>query len=346
MAIRRSAAAEIEHLIADLCGGDDVARETAGARLAVIGVRAIPHLIVAFDRTPSPALRVAILKVLEATPDRRSAELGAEQLESETADPAVRTAAAALLGSYLDSAEGPRALDVLTGLGLDVEEPDPLRLHTLDLVARALPHVLKPLRTRLADDPSSAIRAWASAAASIGRPVVDPRLAIESAAAGEPVDPSLLIELLPAGSAGAPLPTLHRLIETARAREDQTDPADRLRWRTLRGIVHLALARRSSRVAVYDLRETLASASEPLPEGFVEATALVGDASCLEPIAEALTRIRADPSLRAATWRDALIRAGRAIVDRERLTRRHAAVKKVMRLSPDVVSALVPPGKK
>ena len=50
MAIRRSAAAEIEQLLADLCGGDAVARETAAARLTVIGVRAVPHLIVAFDR--------------------------------------------------------------------------------------------------------------------------------------------------------------------------------------------------------------------------------------------------------------------------------------------------------
>ena len=59
MAIRRSAAAEIEHLLSDLCGADAIARETAGARLTVIGVRAVPHLIVAFDRAPASGARVA-----------------------------------------------------------------------------------------------------------------------------------------------------------------------------------------------------------------------------------------------------------------------------------------------
>ena len=344
MAIRRSAAAEIEVLLADLCGDDAVARETAGARLTVIGVRAIPHLIVAFDRSASAGARVAILKVLEATPDRRSAELGAEQLESDGTDPAVRAAAVGLLGAYLESPESTRVLDTLTAFILDTGRPDALRLHALDVIERALPQVLNPLRPRLAEDSSSAIRAWASASASTGTPVIEPRLAIEAAAAGEPADPRFLRELVPAGSADTPLPTLHRLIEVARDREAKAPGTpERGEWLAVRGMVHLALARRASRVAVYDLRETLARAAGPLPEGFADAAGLVGDGACLESIAEQLARTPASPDAAVRGWHDDLVRAGRAIVARERLTRRHAVMKKIARLSPDVATALLAP---
>jgi hypothetical protein len=343
VAIRKSAAAEIETLLADLCGDDPVARETAEARLTVIGVRAIPHLIVAFDRAASAVARTVILKVLEATPDRRSAELGAEQLEADGADPAVRAAAVGLLGAYLESAESSRVLDTLTPFILDAERPDALRLHALDVIERALPHVLEPLRTRLAEDPSSAIRAWASVSAATGTPVIDPRLAIEAAAAGEPADPRFLRELVPAGSADAPLPTLHRLVEVARDREAAAGAADGEAWLAVRGAVHLALARRASRVAVYDLREAIGRAAAPLPEGFAEAAGLVGDAACLEAIAELLARTRTETDSRMRGWQRDLVQAGRSIVERERLTRRHAVMKKIVRLSPDVASALLAP---
>jgi len=344
VAIRRSAAAEIETLLVDLCGDDPVARETAEARLSVIGVRAIPHLIVAFDRAAPAAVKTAILKVLEATPDRRSAELGAEQLEADGSDPAVRAAAIGLLGAYLESGESTRVLDTLTAFILDAERPDALRLHALDAIERALPHVLEPLRTRLAEDPSSAIRAWARAGASTGTPVVDPRLAIEAAAAGEPADPGFLRELVPAGSADAPLPTLHRLVEVARDREAAAAGADvRGAWLAVRGLVHLALARRASRVAVYDLREAIGRAAAPLPEGFAQAAGLVGDAACLESIAELLVRTRDGADSRMREWQGELAQAGRLIVERERLTRRHAVMKKIARLSPDVASSLLTP---
>jgi len=342
VAIRRSAAAEIEVLLGDLCSDDPVARETAEARLTVIGARAVPHLIVAFDRSTSVGARTAILKVLEATPDRRSAELGAEQLEADGADLAVRKAAVALLGAFLHSAESTRVLDTLTAFVLDAERPDGLRLHALDAIERALPQVLQPLRARLTEDPSAAIRAWALAAAAAGAPVIDPRLAIESAAAGEPADPRFLGELLPAGSADAPLPTLHRLIEVARECEARArSAAERGAWLALRGSVHLALARRASRVAVYDLREAIAQAADPLPEDFAEAAGLVGDAACLESIAESLARRPAPSDSRMRDWQERLTQAGRAIVARERFTRRHAVMKKIARHAPETAAALL-----
>lgn len=343
MAIRRSAAAEVEVLLADLCGSDPVARGTAEARLAVIGVRAVPHLIVAFDRATSPAARVAVLKALEAMPDRRSAELGAEQLESDTADPAVRAAAAGLLGAFLESPESARVLDALTAFAIDADRPDALRLLALDSIGRALPDVLGPVRARLADDPSSAVRAWALASASTGAPVIDPRQAVETAAAGDPTDPRLLLELLPAGTADAPIPTLHRLIEVARSRETAAPAtAEGRAWLAVRGAVHRALAARDSRVAVYDLREVIAGAVEPLPESFAEAAGMVGDAACLESIAEQVARRAPAPDAGLREWHARLVAAGRAIAARERLTRRHAVMKKIGRLSPDVAATLIP----
>jgi hypothetical protein len=344
VAIRRSAAAEIEHLIQDLCGADPVARETAGARLAVIGVRGVPHLIAAFGRTASAAARAAILKTLEASPDRRGVDLAAGQLLAAEADPKVRTAAMALLGAHLGDEQSPRALDALSAVALDPDRPDTLRLQAIDVLERALPDVLKPLRKRLAKDSSAAVRGWASRGAAAAGATIDPRAAIEAVAAGEAADPSLLRDLVPAGAAEAPLPTLHRVIEIARTREDSAHAAeDRLEWRAVRGSVHLALARRGSRVAVYDLRETLAGAADALPSGFVTAAELVGDRGCLESIAEALARCPATLDRRDQEWRDDLLRAGRAIVERERLTRRHAVVRKIAAASPAVAGALLAP---
>jgi hypothetical protein len=344
VAIRKSAAAEIEQLIGDLCAADPVARETASARLAVIGARAVPHLVAAASRTDSPAASAAILKALESSPDRRSLDLAVDLLHGTRADARVRSAALALLGAHLVGAEGPRALDELSAFALDAEQPDALRLHALDAIGRALPGVLAPLRTLLSVDRSHGVKAWATSSAAAPNPIVEPRLAVESAASGEPCDPALLRELVPAGSADVPLPTLHRLIELARTREEAAPAAaDRFEWRAVRGSVHLALARRSSRVAVYDLREAFAGDVESLPAGFVEAAALVADGTCLEPIAERLARFPATLNRADQQWRDELLTAGRAIVDRERLTRRHAVMRKVARLSPAVAEALLGP---
>ena len=90
----------------------------------------------------------------------------------------------------------------------------------------------------------------------------------------------------------------------------------------VRGAVHFALAIRGSRVAAYDLRETLAGATPALPADFIAAAGLVGDASCLDAIAAALAAPPSAVDDRDQRWRDDLVRAGRAIVQRERLTQR------------------------
>ena len=146
MAIRRSAAAEIEDLIDSLCGADEVARDTAGARLAVIGERAVPHLITAFERTGSAAARAAILKVLEACRDRRGLDLALDVADDATADPKVRHAAVSVAGAHLDGEDGARALDALSRLALDRGASDQTRLQAISLIERSLPSVTAPLR--------------------------------------------------------------------------------------------------------------------------------------------------------------------------------------------------------
>ena len=345
MAIRRSAAVEIEPLIDDLCGSDAVARETAGARLAVIGGRAVPHLVRAFEHTGSPVARAAILKVFETCRDRRGLDLALDIVDDAAADPKVLSAAVTVLGAHLDGDDGARALDALSALALERDHGDLVRLQAADLLARALPTVTAPLRRQLAKDTSAAVRQWAAAASAREAPAVDPRAALEAVADGAAADPVLLQALVADGAAGMPLPTLHRVIEQVRLREARlAAEADRVEWLRVRGAVHFALAIKGSRVAAYDLRETLAGATPALPPDFIAAAGLVGDASCLDAIAGALAAPPAALDNRDQRWRDDLIRAGRAIVQREHLTRRHAAVRKIAKAWPAIADVLLAAG--
>ena len=101
--------------------------------------------------------------------------------------------------------------------------------------------------------------------------------------------------------------------------------------------MHQALAARNSRLAVYDLRDSLLEA-ERLPVTFLAALEEVGDASCLENLAAAY-----DASSRSGDrwWREHVATAFRAIVQREGLTRRHAAVKRAMQRWPEATAELM-----
>jgi hypothetical protein len=140
---------------------------------------------------------------------------------------------------------------------------------------------------------------------------------------GLPEDADALRRMLVSGGTTAPLPTLHRLVERIREREAAEAPARRGEWARARGMAHLALAKRSSRLGLYDLREALDGATTALPVEFLAALSIVGDASCLEPIAAAHARA-AD-----SWWRDHLGDTFQAIVAREGLTRRHAVIRKI-----------------
>ena len=84
-----------------------------------------------------------------------------------------------------------------------------------------------------------------------------------------------------------PLPLLQQLIERVRFREGAESGPVRAEWLALRAPRTGALADRGSRLALYDLRESLESAREPLPVDFLGAAAAIGDVTCLEPLAAA-----------------------------------------------------------
>jgi hypothetical protein len=98
----------------------------------------------------------------------------------------------------------------------------------------------------------------------------------------------------------------------------------------------MALAQRGSRLALYDLRESLETAKGPLPVEFLAALTLIGDATCLEAIAAAHARAKA----KDAWWREHLARAFRDIVGRERLTKRHAALRRIEKRWPGAITAM------
>ena len=107
-------------------------------------------------------------------------------------------------------------------------------------------------------------------------------------------------------------------------KQDQS-PRRRQEWLTARAAAHAVLARRGSRVALYDLREAFDASAGPLPLDFLAAVTMVGDASCLEPMARAWA---ASP-VEEAWWRDRLADGAADIMHRTRLSGRSNVVKRI-----------------
>jgi hypothetical protein len=115
------------------------------------------------------------------------------------------------------------------------------------------------------------------------------------------------------------------IVERVREREAAEPPGRRDAWTAVRFAAHLVLARRKSRIALYDLRESFEAAKAPLPVDALAAVTLVGDASCLEAIASAYTRSR------NSAWRRQLLETFHAVVKREKLTSRHAVIRRLQK---------------
>ncbi len=191
----------------------------------------------------------------------------------------------------------------------------------------------------LKDDPAPAVRA---ALKRQGAVTEDPVADLEEASDGWlPRDPHTLLQLVARAANEAPLSTLHRLVERVRSKEGEGKKSRRKDWLAVRGALHVALARRNSRVALYDLRESVERAEEPLPADFLEALSLVGDASSLEPLAAAYVHSAAMPD--AETWRRKIAETFQTIVSREGITARHGALKRVKSRFRGHVDSLVRP---
>jgi len=338
MPIRPSSSTAIRALIAALDGPDEVQRESAVARLAVIGPRAVEHLLAAFPHTSHPAQRTGILRALETIADPRALPLARSAVDD--AAPETCTAALSVLRALASGASGAaarEALDVLIAAALDRGRPAAARLAALDALRDMPASVLDPVRRALADDPDPQMAA--RGAAGRGRTTAVDSAWREAVEGRLPSSPAALKQALQRADTSASLSELQRLVDHLRATETrEPDQARRAEWRVVRGAVHQALAARGSRLALYDLRDSLMLEPGPLPVAFLAAVEDIGDASCIEPLAAAY-----DSSSRSgdAWWREHVGAAFRAILRREGLTRRHLVVKRAMARWPDATAALM-----
>ncbi len=345
VAIRASSSKQIDTLITALSSESAVKRETAIARLAVIGARAIDRVTAVAQSTAAGAARVAAFRTLEAIADAHGLEPALAALDDGDADVAV--AAAGVARVFLRSERGTAAVDRLTGVAVDTSRPDAVRLAALGaLVAELGPSTLAPLLASLRDDPSTAIRESVAPRATRGPSSLSRRSSQAKAETGPPPadvlaraaddvlpdEPDTLHRALGQAGASAPLDRLQRIVDRVREREGAEPAARREAWTLVRAAAHAALAARGSRLALYDLRESLESAKKPLPVELLNAVTMVGDASLLEAIAAAHARAK------DAWWRQHLTDAFYAIIARERITARSPILKKIGKRFPSLLT--------
>jgi hypothetical protein len=308
LVIKSSSAREVDRLVAQLRDGSPVEREAAIARLRVIGARAVDRLVRMIRSDAGAAARAAALKALEGTDDPRGRAAATEYLDAEM--PAVASAAIAVLRTHLTSDAA--VLDAVTAVALDRTRPKSVRLAALDALSELPRATIQPVLQQVGGDDPALSGATLSGAPGDG-------------AGGGFDEPSGLREWLAVRGAAAPLSEIHDAIVRIRERErDEPSARHRQEWQAARGEAHLVLARRGSRVALYDLREAFDASTAPLPIDFLSAITLIGDASCVEPLARAWAA-----STREPWWRGRVAEAGRAIAAQAKLTTRSAVGRRV-----------------
>jgi hypothetical protein len=328
--IRASSSRQIDALIADLSAGGSVTRETAVARLTLLGGRATDRLIAAAQGAAPPVARASAWRALEGIGDPRALEPALAALADPGLEPAIGAAASGVARVHLRGARGAVAVDRLATVLLDRTRAESLLLAALRALQELDRATIAPILATLAGDPSAAIRAEASLTDE-RKPhdEVDPAVLLTRAADGAlPDDPVALRHALGRAGAGLSLVRLLRIVERVREREGAEAARGRDEWRLARAAGHVALAARGSRLALYDLRESLEAARGPLPVEFLTALSMIGDASCLEAIAGAHAKAKDN------WWRHHLADAFYAIVQRENLTSRHAVMKRIQKRWP------------
>jgi HEAT repeat protein len=342
MVIRISSARHIDTLLQDLTSGSMTVRETAIARLIVVGGRAVTRLLttVAMPETPT-ATRLAALRALEGIGDVRALEPAL--LATSDPDDGVAMAAINVVRTQLSGSQGIAALDKLTEVALNATRHDEVRTTALRALRELAPATIQPVLDTLANDPRQRIR---DAADGLDADAVTSG-SEELAGGPEPSwplsdAPEALRRHISTVGEELSLAALHQLLEDVRQREVGSGGQQRREWMGARAAVQVALAKRGSRLGIYDLREALEGASEPLPVEFLAAVTMIGDSSCLEPLAAAYSRSGAAESTTSDWWHHHLSAAFQAIVEREGLTRRHAVARKIDKRWPELLQQLWP----
>jgi hypothetical protein len=336
--IRRPAAAEAAQLVADLLRDDQPVRaEAAKARLLVLGARAVPHLVDALASATDAELP-RLLGVVELLPATRQVlpSLDAAVARHEGACASVAAVFASWLASE-DRSLATLAFDRLAALALSETAPSAARR----VAARAIRGLGDQAAAELLARLPTGLATGDDASASDARQT--PSSATDTAARpGRPADDSAtaLRQHVTTQAAVLPLSELHRALERARARQHAAaSQAEAQDWLAARGAVHQALAHRGSTVALYDLRELFERLDGPPPVSAIAAIRELGDASCLEAMATAWTR------LEDAWTRDQLLAAASAIGQRHALTARHLVVKRLHAKGHPLAAAVAPAGR-
>jgi HEAT repeat protein len=331
--IKTSLSKRVDELLSDLGSDRTVVREAAIARLIVAGARAVePLTAVASNIKAHPATRSAALRALEGIGGLRALDGALRSLDDADAD--VASAAISVVQGFLLGSHGALVVGRLTAIALDRQRDDPVRVAAIRALQRLQRSTLLPLIEALKSDPSEAVRALVAERERAGpRQGASERLVRLAVSGALPDEPAALRHAVALSAHDMSLSDLMRLIDVVRERERASQPDERLEWMAVRATAHRALAHRGSRIALYDLKETLEATTLPLAAEFVEALMTVGDASCLEAIASAYAKM-APPADGADWWRRHLVDAFRTIAAREGLTRRHGVVKKIEKRWP------------
>jgi HEAT repeat protein len=313
VSIRASSSKQIDTLIADLAAREEPRREAAIARLIVIGDRAVDRLIAVANGDVDATIRTAALRALEGIGSERA--LGVALRRIDDPDGATVRAAISLARLFLKGPKGSTVVDRLTLVALDSQRLQTVRMAAVAALRELEPKTIRPLLKKLAADSSLDLGALTEPRTA-PQPVDDG--SAQAAAEG-------VLDWLAREGAKAPLASVLGIVERVREREAAEPPGRRDAWTAVRFAAHLVLARRKSRIALYDLRESFEAAKAPLPVDALAAVTLVGDASCLEAIASAYTRSR------NSAWRRQLLETFHAVVKREKLTSRHAVIRRLQK---------------
>ena len=309
---------ELPRLIDDLASPDTLRRETAIARLAIVGGPAVKPLTgLAADESRPPSARAAALRALAGIGDARAVKTAA--VLATAPDEAIAIDAMDVLAAHVggNAPESVVAFERLTEIALDRSAPVERRLTALSALDSLPEKTLRPVFDALASDPARTV------VARVVRRRAGALLSLEDLIERGAQDPRLVQAALEEEGATVRVTVLRTLVEAAPA-------SDAAVWLAVRGQAHQALASRSSRIALYDVREALERGPHPLPVGFLAAAAAIGDVSCLLPLAAAWIAAAGDERW----WRDHLAEAFASIVKREKIRRRDPALRKILERWP------------
>jgi hypothetical protein len=303
MPIRSSSVSGIDQLITNLQKKSKIKRDAAVARLRIVGSRSIPRLIAIIKSDANATVRAAALSALETSNDSRARNSAMATLSDK--HESVTLAAIIVMRNWLSTDADAMTVDALVTLVLDPNRSQTVRQAALHALADLPENLVQPLRQQLAQE------------IGIKNLTTEPTELANN--------PATALEWLNTKENKATLSEIHQLITYARAQERACEnSSEQAAWCHLRGATHAVLANRNSRVALYDLRESIEKASKPLPLDYLLAIRSIGDATCLEPLGRAWSRASTEP-----WWCQQLADAAKNIMNREKLTGRHTVVKRV-----------------